>query len=392
MKHTNCLNNMNKNNRVVLLHNIISPYRLPIFEGLSEKINLIVYFCKETDDNRLWDTSTLKYKFRHTILPNFSIGPFVINYTLLPKILRDNPRLIIVSENPENALTILFLIFYSYIFNKKIILLTERIDSEVLTLTNYRNSSNYLLRCLYFLISYVYTLYRKLLYISSKSIITFSEMAKNNLLSEGVAKSKIYNLPQIMPEVLLLKPASKELAKKFQGKIVIFTLCYLTKRKGIDNLIISYNRLKDDNSVLLIGGSGEFEDSLKYLAKSNKNIHFLGYLNDQQKANYYSISDFFVFPTQYDVWGFVVNEALYYGLPVISTDRAGAIELIDDGRTGCVVKSDNIHDLATEIEYLLKNPQKIKEMKGNVKNMSKTNISNTMQVIKGIASIINKYI
>lgn len=382
---------MKKNKKVVLLHNIVSPYRLPVFDQLSKKINLTVYFCKETDDNRLWDTNRQNYRFKHTILPNFSIGPFVINYTIYAKIFRDNPDIIIISENPENALSILLLVFYSLVCSKTLILLTERIDSEVLTLTNIKISSKPILRLIYTLISHIYAGYRKLLYLSSKSIITFSEMAKNNLISEGVIPAKICYLPQIMPEELLPKPDQEGLSHKYHGKKIIFTLCYLTERKGIDNLIISFNRLKDNNSVLLIGGSGEFENRLKSLARYSKNIHFLGYLNDQQKANYYSIADFFVFPTLYDVWGFVVNEALYYGLPVVTTNKAGAVELINNDITGYIIKPNNVDELTSMIEYLIKNPHKIKEMKEKVKGVPKTKISDMSLLIKGMSSLINKY-
>ena len=368
---------MNKNKKVIFLHNIISPYRLPIFDGLAKETNLTVYFCKKTDDNRLWNTNTQNYEFRYTILPNFNIGPFVINYTIPLQVLRDDPDFIIISENPENALSILLLILYSFIFHKKVILLTERIDNEVLTLINLKKSSKKILRVFYFLISFIYVWYRKFLYFNSKAIITFSDKAKKNLLTEGVKNAKIYNLPQIMPEMLLLMPKAMKIDVRFEGKTIIFTLCYLTERKGIDNLIKSFDSLKDDNSVLLIGGTGDYEDALKSLAKHNERIIFLGYLNDQQKANYYSIADFFVFPTLYDVWGFVVNEALYYGLPVISTSNAGAIEIIEEDSTGYIVEPNNIDELKSKIEYLLKNPQKVKELKTNVNRMNKSRITDT---------------
>ncbi len=34
-------------------------------------------------------------------------------------------------------------------------------------------------------------------------------------------------------------------------------------------------------------------------------------------------------PTLHDPWGLVINEAMYYGLPVVTTDAAGASDLID---------------------------------------------------------------
>ena len=52
--------------------------------------------------------------------------------------------------------------------------------------------------------------------------------------------------------------------------------------------------------------------------------------------HFYSAADAFVFPTCYDAFAMVVLEAMASGLPVFSSDRAGAAELIDPGRDGFV--------------------------------------------------------
>jgi glycosyltransferase involved in cell wall biosynthesis len=51
---------------------------------------------------------------------------------------------------------------------------------------------------------------------------------------------------------------------------------------------------------------------------------------------YYAAADAFVFPTTYDAFGMVVLEAMASGLPVFSSDCAGAAELIQSGRDGVV--------------------------------------------------------
>lgn len=52
---------------------------------------------------------------------------------------------------------------------------------------------------------------------------------------------------------------------------------------------------------------------------------------------YYAAADAFVFPTTYDAFGMVVLEAMATGLPVFSSDRAGAAELIQSGQDGFVI-------------------------------------------------------
>jgi glycosyltransferase involved in cell wall biosynthesis len=55
---------------------------------------------------------------------------------------------------------------------------------------------------------------------------------------------------------------------------------------------------------------------------------------------YYAAADAFVFPTTYDAFGMVVLEAMAAGLPVFSSDRAGAAELMDSGKDGFVFPLD----------------------------------------------------
>jgi UDP-glucose:(heptosyl)LPS alpha-1,3-glucosyltransferase len=52
---------------------------------------------------------------------------------------------------------------------------------------------------------------------------------------------------------------------------------------------------------------------------------------------YYAAADAFVFPTTYDAFGMVVLEAMAAGLPVFSSDQAGAAELIHSGQDGFVI-------------------------------------------------------
>jgi glycosyltransferase involved in cell wall biosynthesis len=56
-------------------------------------------------------------------------------------------------------------------------------------------------------------------------------------------------------------------------------------------------------------------------------------------VEYYSNSDVFVFPTHYDTYGFVILEALSFGLPVISVDSFSTPELVQHEKTGLLLKT-----------------------------------------------------
>jgi UDP-glucose:(heptosyl)LPS alpha-1,3-glucosyltransferase len=69
------------------------------------------------------------------------------------------------------------------------------------------------------------------------------------------------------------------------------------------------------------------------------NVRFLPPTADLER--YYAAADAFVFPTTYDAFGMVLLEAMASGLPVFSSDQAGAAELIDSGEDGFVSSLDD---------------------------------------------------
>jgi UDP-glucose:(heptosyl)LPS alpha-1,3-glucosyltransferase len=78
--------------------------------------------------------------------------------------------------------------------------------------------------------------------------------------------------------------------------------------------------------------------STRYLW-SAPNVRFLPPTTKLER--YYAAADAFVFPTTYDAFGMVLLEAMASGLPVFSSDRAGAAELINSGKDGFVIPLDD---------------------------------------------------
>ena len=76
------------------------------------------------------------------------------------------------------------------------------------------------------------------------------------------------------------------------------------------------------------------------------NIYFHGFKPKEEIKTYFQAADIFVLPTRGDVWGLVVNEALSFGLPVVTTNRCVAgLELIRDGENGYLVNVEDEKEL-----------------------------------------------
>jgi UDP-glucose:(heptosyl)LPS alpha-1,3-glucosyltransferase len=80
---------------------------------------------------------------------------------------------------------------------------------------------------------------------------------------------------------------------------------------------------------------------------SGQNVQIFPPTRELQK--YYAAADVFLFPTTYDAFGMVVLEAMSAGLPVITSDQAGAAELIEPGKDGFVLPLNQWVDAGQDI-------------------------------------------
>ena len=78
-----------KKYKVALIHNIIAPYRIPLFEGLANhpSVDFFVYYCSSTHKERKWDVSE-NDKYNYLILPGITIELSGIIYHINPSIVR----------------------------------------------------------------------------------------------------------------------------------------------------------------------------------------------------------------------------------------------------------------------------------------------------------------
>lgn len=89
-----------------------------------------------------------------------------------------------------------------------------------------------------------------------------------------------------------------------------------------------------------VAGAGPLEPALRQAAAAapEVDVHLAGFVPPSALPAWYRRGRVFLFPTAWDTWGVVVNEACAAGLPVIATPQAGASgDLVLDGHTGRVL-------------------------------------------------------
>ena len=114
----------------------------------------------------------------------------------------------------------------------------------------------------------------------------------------------------------------------------------LSSEKGIDLLAEAFliARDHDPRLHLVLAGRGPEEDALRHRLGSAAT--FLGWVEGDRLAQVYASADLFMFASTTETFGQVILEAQASGLPVLAVDAGGPAELIEDGRSGCLVHPD----------------------------------------------------
>lgn len=166
------------------------------------------------------------------------------------------------------------------------------------------------------------------------------------------------------------------------GRIVL-SIGQFIHRKGFDILLQAAAKLPSDVKIHIVGG----EPTQEYLAMCQQlglnNVVFDGFMKKERLLRYYQAADLFVLPTREDIWGLVINEAMAYGLPVITTDRCVAgLELVEDGVNGYIVPVNDAASLAEKMLCVLNGDMQqmgrssLEKIQGyTIENMAQTHVA-----------------
>ncbi len=120
--------------------------------------------------------------------------------------------------------------------------------------------------------------------------------------------------------------------------------------KRVDLAIEACNQLK--KKLVVIGSGGEEEERLKKLAGDT--VEFLGRVSDEDMERYYSRAKAFLFPGIED-YGITPVEAMSAGVPVLAFGKGGALETVQDGKTGLYFHDQTVSGLVHCIEEFERN-------------------------------------
>lgn len=332
---------MNITLKVLFLTNIPSPYRVDFFNELGKYCDLTVAFegKNATDRDDKWKAVNEQH-FNAVYLNGFRVSSDKFFCIDILKILNKEWDTIIIGgySTPTAILAIEYLKFKK----KKFFIEADG---------GFIGNDNWL----------KYKIKKHLISSASWWFTSGNETTKY-LVYYGAKKEKCFWYPftsikeEDLENAAKLKQIDKSKLKRklcIKEDIVLLAVGRFIKLKAYDVLMKSTKELPKNIGIYIVGGEPPKEyKKLKTLYQLN-NLHFVEFKTKNELAYYYAIADIFIHPTRSDVWGLVINEAMTFGLPIITTEKCIAgLELVDN-KNGAIIPVDDVESLKKAINNIL---------------------------------------
>lgn len=147
----------------------------------------------------------------------------------------------------------------------------------------------------------------------------------------------------------------REEKQKQYGQHKLLFLGRLCRDKGIGELlrVIPDLTQKYPDVKLYLGGVWEEPELKAEMAKCTAQVEWLGWIEGQEKERYLETCDIFVLPSYYEGQPVSVLEAMAASCAVVATDTGGIPYMIEDGKTGILVKPRSADSLLQGLDRAL---------------------------------------
>jgi glycosyltransferase involved in cell wall biosynthesis len=343
--------------RIVILTEIIAPYRIPVFNALAQHdgVELHVIFLAENDPTeREWLVYKDEICFSYQVLPSWRrrLGRhnFLLNRGAETALRRARPDFVVCGG-------------YNYVASWQSMAWARR---NRVPFGLWAESTTRDFRSRHTLIEFLKTRFLR----SCNAFVVPGKSSVEYLRHYGVPPEMIFTAPNAVDTQFFAQRAaviredtvSHREALQLPPRFFLFA-GRLVQEKGVFDLIRAYGalapELRKEIGLVFVGEGPARSQLLQRAAKvSPGSIQLKGFAQRELLPAYYALADAFVFPTHTDPWGLVVNEAMSCGLPVISSGAAGCVaDLIESGCNGRVFSTGDVGQLTSAMDELARDAE-----------------------------------
>lgn len=299
--------------KVLLFHNMVAPYRHELFKEIARRVDLKVWYSTLKTRDRNWSVEIpdgYDYKLLKSSTYYLFNRPFILCRSIGRQLKVEQPDLILSVLTRSNVVDILKIVRYANKNKIPIVLWVGDVESDQL-----KSEVPWLVNRIF------ETLYKRILK-QACGYIFYSDLSRkwtNKQVSLNkkplVTGSQVLS---ILEEPRLIIPGSDKIHLLYVGK--------LEYRKGFDLMYKQFLDLytKSPTIHLTIVGSGPLESLID---KQHTGITHKPHIQRDDLWAIYRNSDLLIVPSRHDPWGFVTNEAMAMGTPVMASTYAGCCEM-----------------------------------------------------------------
>jgi glycosyltransferase involved in cell wall biosynthesis len=323
--------------RLVIVTEIIAPYRIPVFNALAERkeIDLHVVFLSENDATlRQWRVYKDEINFRYEVLPSwrqrFGRYNVLLNRRVFSSLNKIAPDAVLCGG--YNYLASWQTAGWARVHGVPLLLWSES------TALDRRHGHRP-----------VEFMKRRFLNLCAAFVVP-GRSAAQYLKDLGIPDERIFAAPNAVDTSLFAALAEKarqdEIHVRARFSLPLRYFLYvgrLVRAKGVFELVEAYAHLDHEIrsivGLVLVGDGADRSELMQRASPITPGmIQFPGFVQREGLPEFYALADGLIFPTHSDTWGLVVNEAMSCRLPIIASDVAGCVaDLVQDGWNGFVI-------------------------------------------------------
>lgn len=201
----------------------------------------------------------------------------------------------------------------------------------------------------------------------SNQIIVCSHYMKEELLTNFHLHEKKMAIVPNGIELGEVKVNPNEIFPFVKNRKYVFSVGRMVKEKGFETIIEAAQLAKESRSdvYFVIAGKGPMLERYRKMVSERQVDHyvaFIGYVTDEQRNALLVNSEIALFPSLYEPFGIVALEAMIHAKPTIVSETGGLKGIIMDKQTGLLMAPGDAKSLLANVNFLLNNPVKAKEI------------------------------
>lgn len=150
----------------------------------------------------------------------------------------------------------------------------------------------------------------------------------------------------------------------------------LIEEKGILKAISAFNEISGNSVHFAIAGNGPLAEKIKEISFKHKSVHYVGPLPPEDLSSLLGAANIFCFPSEYpEGLPTVLLEAAAHELGIVTSNCAGAKEIIPDSSYGIVLSDTKVDTIAKALCSMVDNPSYTKSCGKKVASHVKCNFS-----------------